>query len=330
MGIFRSQEIFSPHSIAPMSHCATLIELPNGELLAAWFSGAYETAPDQAIFTARLAPTQNTWTVPTVAVDTPGHANGQPVFLLDHAQTLWLYYVTLSGRDWTTAHVKRRRSQDLGHSWGEEEDLGLEEGYMLRSRPLYLPTAGKLGRWLLPAYDEKTWRSFMLISDDDGLTWRAGRPIITPSGNIHACVVPLPDGRLMAFLRTGGRGGVIWRTTSEDSGLSWSPPEPTVLPNPNSGLDLIRLSNGALILAFNNSHRRRTPLCVALSDDQGSTWPYLRVLEDGDAEFSYPTLISTCDGTIAAVYTWKRQCIRFVRFDEAWLRVGTPWVKPVD
>lgn len=328
MSQFHRQDIFPPQSIAPMSHCATLIELPNGELLAAWFSGAFETAPDQAIYTARLAPDANAWTTPQIAVNTPDHADGQPVFLLDHQGILWLYYVTLAGSDWTTAHIRRRASNDLGHTWGAEEDLGLEEGYMLRSRPIFLPHLGGSGRWLLPAYDEKTWRSFMLISEDDGRTWQIGNAIVTPPGNIHACVVPLDEGRLLAYLRTGGKGGFIWQTISADGGSSWARPEPTSLPNPNAGLDLIRLPGGPLVLAFNNSHRRRTPLCVALSDDEGKTWRHLRVLEDGDAEFSYPTLAFMRDGTIAAVYTWKRQCIRYVRFDEVWLREGKEWQPP--
>jgi len=328
MSRFHCQDIFGPQTIAPMSHCATLVELPNGELLAAWFSGAFETAPDQAIYLARLARSANTWTPPQIAVDTPGHADGQPVFLLDHHHTLWLYYVTLSGDDWTTAHIKRRPSNDLGHTWGPEEDLGLEEGFMLRSRPLFLPYPGGGGRWLLPAYDEKRWQSFMLISEDDGRTWQIGHPIVTPPGNIHACVVPLAGAHLLAYLRTGGKGGFIWQTTSMDGGMSWATPQPTPLPNPNAGLDLIRLPNGPLVLAFNNSYQRRTPLCVALSEDVGKTWRHLRVLEDDDAEFSYPTLATTRDGKIAAVYTWKRQCIRFVKFDEEWLREGTEWHPP--
>jgi predicted neuraminidase len=137
--------------------------------------------------------------------------------------------------------------------------------------------------------------------------------------------VPLPDGRLLAFLRTGGPGGSIWRTTSGDSGISWAPPEPTALPNPNAGLDLLRLASGALVLAFDNSRRRRTPLCIALSDDDGRTWPHLQTLEHDDGEFSYPTLIEHPRGRIHGVYTWRRQTIRHFECDEAWLRAGAPW-----
>lgn len=322
MAYFSTYLIFPPHFIAPMSHCATLVELPNGDLLLAWFSGAFETAPDQCIAMARQPANSYQWTEPTVVVDTPGHADGQPVFLLDHRGVLWLYYVTLAGPDWTTARMMRRPSPDLGHHWEEPEALPLEEGFMFRSRPLHLGG----GRWLFPIYDEKTWRSLMLISEDDGATWRAGQFITTPPGNIHPCVVPLLDGRLLAFLRTGGKGGYIWRTTSANGGYSWETPVPTPLPNPNSGLDLLRLQDGALVLAFNNSPHKRTPLCVALSEDEGITWPHVQVLEDGEAEFSYPTLVQRRNGRICGVYTWRRESIRYVEFDEVWLRLGQPLV----
>ncbi|MFQ5856381.1 MAG: exo-alpha-sialidase, partial [Anaerolineae bacterium] len=147
----------------------------------------------------------------------------------------------------------------------------------------------------------------------------------TPAGNIHPCVVPLSDDRLLAFMRTGGEGGYIWRTTSADGGHSWETPIPTPLPNPNSGLDLLRLKSGALVLAFNNSSRRRTPLCVALSDDEGLTWSHMQVLEDEEGEFSYPTLIQARNGRIHGVYTWRRQFIQYVEFDEAWLRQAPAW-----
>src|SRR5687767_10853883 len=104
-----------------MVHCATLCALPTGGLLAAWMAGSYETAPDQYLAMARCPAGGTTWTPPQRVVDTPGHADGQPVFLLDHAGVLWLYHVTLAGRGWTSAHLRRQRSTDLGATWDAPE-----------------------------------------------------------------------------------------------------------------------------------------------------------------------------------------------------------------
>jgi predicted neuraminidase len=316
--MFHAAPIFPPGSGRLTSHCATLVDLPNGDLMAAWFAGSFETAPDQAIFAARRQIGDSRWTPPTIIVDTPDHADGQPVLYAHPSGALWLFFVTNSGLNWKTAQLKLQRSPD-GIAWGAPEILNERLGLMFRSKPLTL----RNGSILLPIYDEVHWQSMPMLSTDGGGSWKLGEPIVTPPGNIHPCVVPLSDGRLLAYLRTGGAGGSIWRTTSDDGGWTWQEATPTEFPNPNAGIDLLRLRNGHLVLAFNDSPSRRTPLCVALSEDEGQTWNYRRTLEDGDAEFSYPTLLQTSDGNIHCVYTNRRKTIQHAVFDEAWLRERT-------
>ena len=50
---FTTSPIFVPTTAERMSHCATTLVLPDGERLAAWMTGTYETAPDQYIALAR-------------------------------------------------------------------------------------------------------------------------------------------------------------------------------------------------------------------------------------------------------------------------------------
>ncbi len=297
-----------------MCHCATLLELPAGDLLAAWFAGSFETAPDQAIYSARFQSDMSRWSMPVVIADTPGHADGQPVLYAHPDGSIWLFFVTIEGHDWTSARLKLQTSPD-GQRWSAPRILDDRAGLMFRSKPVELPN----GNLLLPIYDETRWQSLSLISADGGNTWKLGQPIVTPPGNIHPCVVPLSDGRLLAYLRTGGAGGWIWQMFSHDNGWMWDTPTPTHFPNPNSGIDLIRLRNGHLALAFNDSPHRRTPLRVALSYDEGQTWDHVQTLEDSDGEFSYPTLLQTRDGRIHCVYTRRRETIQHAIFDELWL-----------
>jgi alpha-L-rhamnosidase len=79
------------------------------------------------------------------------------------------------------------------------------------------------------------------------------------------------------------------------------------------------LQNGSLVLAFNNSRQRRTPLCVALAE-KGEAWQWQQTLEDEQAEFSYPTLLQTDDGLIHLIYTYRREHIHYACFTEIWLR----------
>ncbi len=311
--MFCSQPISGQLPSHPTAHCATLAELPDGRLLAAWFGGAFETAPDQVILAAELGPGAARWSAPRPIAAMEGRALGQPVFLPRPSGELWLFFDAIMGRDWTSAQPFLQRSYDGGRTWGPAQQLWDYPGLMFRSRPCLLP-----GRIIIPAYDENTWRSRMMISDDDGRTWRLSAPLAGKQGNIHPCLAALDGGRLLAYLRTGGRGGVIWRSESADGGESWSAPAPTALPNPNSGIDLLRLASGSLLLAYNPSASKRTPLCVALAA-RGEEFTAQRTLEDGEFEFSYPTLLQSAAGAIQLVYTARRQHIQHATFDEAWL-----------
>ena len=311
-----SEPIFDQQPAFPSAHCATIVELPAGDLLVAWFAGSYELAPDVAILCSRWEHRMRRWTPPQVLVNTPGHAEGQPVLFLAPDGVLWLFYVTVQEQDWTSALMKVRRSRDNGLTWSASQVFRPELGLMFRSRPLVLDN----GDILLPIYDEKTWQSLFMLSSDGGRTWSTHGPITTPAGNIHPVVVPLSDGRLLCYMRTGGSGGYIWASTSEDGGRTWSTPWATQLPNPNSGIDLIRLKSGELLLAFNDTFRGRTPLNVALSTDEGRTWSYEQVIEDAEGEYSYPALLQTHDGLIHLVYTNNRVNIKHVVFTVDWVK----------
>ena len=69
----------------------------------------------------------------------------------------------------------------------------------------------------------------------------------------------------------------------------------------------------------------------------GKTWPYIRNLETGRPgfgmteqrpktpgreEYSYPTVMQSREGTIYVAFTYQRQTIKVVSFDEDWLRKG--------
>ena len=86
-------------------------------------------------------------------------------------------------------------------------------------------------------------------------------------------------------------------------------------PNPNSGIDVAKLDDGTLVLAYNPDDKNwgeRNPMSLAVSNDNGVTWPTIMDIETGTKgdEFSYPSIIYVGD-TVAVTYTWKRQRIAF-------------------
>jgi alpha-L-rhamnosidase len=59
----------------------------------------------------------------------------------------------------------------------------------------------------------------------------------------------------------------------------------------------------------------RTPLSVAVSKD-GKNWKEVLVLEDSPiSQYSYPSIIQGSDGKVHAIYTWRRQRIKYQLID---------------
>jgi predicted neuraminidase len=164
------QDIFAPMESHPMAHAATLTVLPDGDLLCAFYAGAYETAPDQAIFLAHGHRQGNEWmwTKPHKLVDTNGKADGNPVLFVAPDGAVWLFFVTLQGRGWATALLFAMRSTDGGMTWSEPQLLCALQGIMPRTKPLVL----RDGAWLLPLYDERRWQPVFWRSEDGGRSWR--------------------------------------------------------------------------------------------------------------------------------------------------------------
>ncbi|MFQ6095751.1 MAG: exo-alpha-sialidase [Candidatus Bathyarchaeia archaeon] len=300
--LFRAREIFKKIPTRPFHHAPTVVELPDEDLLAAWYGGSYEGARDVAILSSRFKLNDNTWTEPSVLIDTPDRSDGNPVLFLDNKGVVWLFYVTMLGEWWKSCIIKYIKSADGAHSWSTPIIMRHKMGWMTRNKPIILGN----GDILLPVYDEERWHSMVMISEDCGKTWRRYGDISTEKGVIQPTVVQLSDQSLLMYMRTGGLGGYIWESTSTNNGRTWTPASKTHLRNPNSGIEMIRTSSGNLVLAFNDTSRGRTPLNVALSTDEGITWPYKKELETGPGEFSYPSLIQTKDGSIHVVYTHRR------------------------
>ena len=96
--------------------------------------------------------------------------------------------------------------------------------------------------------------------------------------------------------------------------------------NNNSSIQGTLLHDGAIAIAFNNSSAgtardkprtaARKPLTVALSQDAGKTWRWIRSLETGASEdtgqqnkksdeYSYPSVLQDARGQIYVAYTYR-------------------------
>ena len=86
------------------AHGSTIVELPNGDLLAAWFQGSGERwADDVQILGARLTRGADSWSEPFIMADVPDFPDINPVLFLDQEEQLWLVWYTVIANQWSTS-----------------------------------------------------------------------------------------------------------------------------------------------------------------------------------------------------------------------------------
>lgn len=329
-------------------HGPGMVELPNGDLLCCWFAGTFEGDADIHIVCARLPKGADKWEEPVNVSGDPTRSEQNPSLFLGPDGAVWCMYTAqldrIPGKDnmQYTSQVRCQKSWDGGLTWGDYETIFPEEGTFSR-QPIQILKNGRwiYGNWICTdavdglAGDPSAFR----ISDDQGKTWRM---VMMPksNGRVHATVVELDDGHLVAFMRSR-EADFIYRSESYDWGDTWSEPKPTVLPNNNSSISAIRTQSGRIAIAYNptcvSEDMRskcawpglRCPVAVALSEDGGLTFPMIRWMERGEGyigdenktnnkQYEYPYIMQSADGRLHLTYAaFTRKAVKYVSFTEA-------------
>lgn len=180
----------------------------------------------------------------------------------------------------------------------------------------------------------------MQISDNKGETWRTVE-VPNSTGRVHPNIVEIGNGNLIAMFRSRNADN-IYITRSTDYGDTWTEPVRTELPNNNASISAIRLQSGRIAVIYNHFRAnddankvvwplQRCPVAIAVSEDDGKTWPIRRLIELGEGYFGndnsinnrryeYPVILQGTDGMIHVAYSWgDRVCIKYACFDEKWI-----------
>ena len=158
-----------------------------------------------------------------------------------------------------------------------------------------------------PEWKVYKYRTWVMRSTDRGRTWDlratvAYDPSIGTESFCEADLLPLPGGELLAFMRTGGSGGImtpLYLSRSRDDGQTWSKPEPIadrgVWPN------ACRMGGSGVIACTYG--RPDNWLCFSL--DGGKTWVGHLCFYQG-ASSSYNSVEEVAPGKLLVVYDRTR------------------------
>jgi predicted neuraminidase len=275
----------------------------------------------------------------------------------DAADTSWQSSGSTFSMQWTAA--LRGQSRPLaGGRWRRAVDLLPTPAFCRHP-----PHRRGDGRWLLPIYRSLESggafghdHSQVLLLEADGTPTQDLVDVPDSTGRVHGSIVPSADGQqLLQFFRSR-LADRIYRSFGALDGSAWTAPEPIHLPNNNSSIQACRLASGRLAMIYNrfcfepdplkpqdwgeaNWPRTRWPLAIALSDDDGETWPWVRDIDPGlgfcgtanwqlNGQLAYPTLLEGLPGELHLAYSWAgRAAIRYVCLQENCItgQLAWPW-----
>lgn len=317
-----SEFIFPEKSVTEACHASTVLPLPDGNVVAAWFGGTKEGANDVKIYVSVRE--NGAWSAPyAVAVDGEELPHWNPALFLRKNGEIILYFKY--GKpipEWVTYYAV---SKDGGKSFSKPRVLikGDSDGGRgpVKNKPIRLEN----GTVLAPASkesDKNGWKCFVDISNDGGLTFTHSNFVLRPKkdGKRVEMIQPtLWEDESGVHMLTRTNAGKIYRSDSKNYGKTWCKAYETELPNNNSGIDVIKLSDSSLVLVFNpvgENWGDRSPLALARSVDGGETFEEFILLESliGDYEFSYPA-ISARGKKIFVTYTYERRTIKYAEIE---------------
>lgn len=289
--------VFNRHN-----HCPAIVNCPNGDLLAIWYTCAREPGRELGIVASRLPYGEDEWQVASSFWDAPDRNDHASALWVDEKGTICHFNGLSSAATWGSLATIMRTSTDNGATWSKARLIMPEHG--LHHMPIESVIRTKEGAILVPcdAVTGGQGGSAVLVSRDDGESWvdpgegRADPEFTAGSSGawiagIHAGFAQRTDGTLMAFGRGNTIDGRMPMSLSADLGENWTY-SASAFPPIGGGqrLVVLRLQEGPILLcsfarvvSFRDAAGEQqvgTGLFAALSEDDGETWEIKRLVTD--------------------------------------------------
>jgi predicted neuraminidase len=266
----RQEFIFPPQGLH--AHASSIVELPDGRLLACWYFGSGErTADDVKVQAAYLKKGAAAWDAPFTLDDTPGFPDTNPILMMDRRQRLWFIWTAILDNRWETALLKLRISEPgvAGGSPGGVPRWQISDNILLVPQDFSAKVSPVIRRLVadVPPGRDRNEANMAVERSTDKLLNRLGwMPRIHP--------LELPSGRVLLPLYSDTYNLSLVAIT-DDGGRSWSASEPLVS---LGGVQpsLVRRRDGSVAAYMRDNGPPPQRVLVSDSRDEGRTWSEVR------------------------------------------------------
>lgn len=218
-----------------------------------------------------------------------------------------------------TREVYSQYSDDDGKTWSARENIStqvrLPDWRWYATGPgagIQILEGKYKGRLVIPANhsdSKKVYYAHCFYSDDHGKTWSLGST--AGKGSNESKIAEIAPDKLVHNMRmqtdSKGMRGVRY---SSDGGATWSELEhDAILTCPRCQGSVIRDYTGKGRLFFSNPTalpRRRQQLAIRASGDGGKTWPFQKMVFEGDV--AYSDLVNIDQNTVGILFeAWQKK-----------------------
>jgi predicted neuraminidase len=318
----------------PAAHASSLLAMPPAHpaaLMAFWFAGTKESAPDIGIAAAAFDRATQQWQAASFVLHRSAlgaalgfnvRRLGNPVPWLDARGQVHLFVVATGLGGWAASrivHLRQRQAapslQPLTFELANVLPLSWlwNTSHLVRTSPLALQDGGMV----LPVYFELGLKYPIALRFDGRGDFLS---MVNISGRTHVLQPTLlmqTESRWLALMRDQRPEGRVTAALTQDGGLSWNDLPDLSLVNPDASIAGLGLSQQRMVLAHNTSPHSRNVLDLSQSTD-GQNWELIQHLAQGTGsdEYSYPA-VTWVDNNLWVTFTDQRQHIAWHRFAPA-------------
>lgn len=248
-------------------HASSIVYLPNGDLLVAWFQGSGERkADDVKIMGARMRNGEQEWSKPFLMADTYNIPDCNPVLFLNHHHKLFLVWIAVQANRWECSILKYRTSINYENSeapqWNWQGNILLKPGDQfakeVAAKFKELPENTSGWSTYAPRYDD------MIISASKDEAKRSFGWMT----RIHPLLLS-NDKILLPLYSDGFNFSLV--AISDDDGNTWNPSLP-IVGRGNVQPSLIQKKDGTIVAYMRDNGDAPARVQMSVSHDEGETW----------------------------------------------------------